>query len=369
MKKIKCDELKDEEGLAAETKRRHFEEELKFEQEKFERRLEHEKAIAENRKTTASATAAAKSTNTKLPKLVISKFNGKHTDWLRFWNQFSAEIDASEAAKVTKFSYLKELVEPKVRSCIDGLPFTSEGYERAKNILKTKYGKSSEVINAYVQSILGLPSVQGSKSAKVHLFYETLLISVQALETLGKLKGHLILGASEYARIKTTTKLRVGQPGEPVAELTKFGWTLLSPGTEDEQTELRLTRSSVEDYRRLCELDVLGLEDQAIGDQTTYQDFKDQLSQSPEGWYETGLLWKPNSDCLPSNKAGSLARLNKLIQRLEKKPELFQQYREIIKEQEDQGIIEKATQEPKGKKFYLPHKPVMKKQQRAQRYG
>ena len=50
--------------------------------------------------------------------------------------------------RVTKFAYLKELVDPRVRKGIDGLPFTSEGYERAKNILQTNYGQTSEIINA-----------------------------------------------------------------------------------------------------------------------------------------------------------------------------------------------------------------------------
>ena len=44
---------------------------------------------------------------------------------------------------MSKFSYFKELVIPKVRYLIDGLPFTREGYTRAKNILLTKYGKTS----------------------------------------------------------------------------------------------------------------------------------------------------------------------------------------------------------------------------------
>ena len=34
-----------------------------------------------------------KAANTKLPKPVITKFNGTHVDWLRFWNQFEAAID------------------------------------------------------------------------------------------------------------------------------------------------------------------------------------------------------------------------------------------------------------------------------------
>ena len=32
----------------------------------------------------------------------------------------------------TIFSYLTKLVDPKVRYCIDGLPFAIEGYQRAK---------------------------------------------------------------------------------------------------------------------------------------------------------------------------------------------------------------------------------------------
>ena len=112
-KEIKCDELQGKEELVIQAKRKQFEDELKFEQNKFERRLEHEKALTENQKQQASS-FGVKSTTTKLPKLVITKFNGQHTVRLR-WGQFKAEIDNSEASKITKFSYLKELIEPKVR--------------------------------------------------------------------------------------------------------------------------------------------------------------------------------------------------------------------------------------------------------------
>ena len=42
--------------------------------------------------------------NAKLPKLVITKFKGTPTDWLRFWDQFTAEIDSADAPQFTKFS-------------------------------------------------------------------------------------------------------------------------------------------------------------------------------------------------------------------------------------------------------------------------
>ena len=51
-----------------------------------------------------------------------------------------------------------------------------------------KYGKQSEVANAQVQNIMSLTHINDSNSYKIHEFSEKLLSSVQALETMGKLK-------------------------------------------------------------------------------------------------------------------------------------------------------------------------------------
>ncbi len=42
--------------------------------------------------------------------------------------QIEAEINSSDMVAVTKFAYLKELLELKVHG-VDGLQFTTEGYE------------------------------------------------------------------------------------------------------------------------------------------------------------------------------------------------------------------------------------------------
>ena len=70
------------------------------------------------------------------------------------------------------------MVIPKVRLLIHSLPFTSEGYTRAKNVLLTKYGKPSEV---------AIPK-SSANPQKIHDFSEKLLCSVQALDTMGKIK-------------------------------------------------------------------------------------------------------------------------------------------------------------------------------------
>ena len=61
-----------------------------------------------------------------------------------------------------------ELLVPSVHPSVDRLPFTTEGYEWAKHILKTKYGKSSEVTNAHTQCIIGLSTIHGVDPAKIH---------------------------------------------------------------------------------------------------------------------------------------------------------------------------------------------------------
>ena len=95
----------------------------------------------------------------KLQKLLISKSEGANGDWLRFWSQCETEIDGTYITTVSSILYLKESVIPKVRILINDLLFNTEGYERAKTILKTKFGKPSEVTDTHIQCIMSLPTM------------------------------------------------------------------------------------------------------------------------------------------------------------------------------------------------------------------
>ena len=124
-----------------------------------------------------------------------------------------------------------------------------------------------------------------------------------------ELPVHMITGTSEFSKINTPTKPRVGKPGELVAELTQVGWMVMSPGYEFEYRKFVFARpSSSEGYEKLCSLDVPGLESRSEQN-PIHQDFKDQLERSPEGWYQTGLIWKAGIPDLPSHESGSKARL------------------------------------------------------------
>ena len=166
---------------------------------------------------------------------------------------------------------------------------------------------------------------------------------------------HLILGASDYAAFKTSERPRVGLPGEPVAEKTKLGWTIMSSGTEIDHTNMLLTQTSHVDYEELCRLDVLGLEDTPEHDQrTVYAEFREQLVRHTEGWYETSLPWKGNHPPLPNNKGVRLSNLQN------RRMGVTGSYAQIIENQKSEGIIEVASDPPQGKEYYIPHKPVIR---------
>lgn len=112
---------------------------------------------------------------------------------------------------------------------------------------------------------------------------------------------HVILGTSNYTKIKTCKSQRTGAVCEAVAEYTHFGWTIMSPGMETNLDSMFSMQMASNDYEELFRMDVLGSEDQPTGDQSiVYTEFLEQLSHSPEGWYETGLLWKGDHPPLPS---------------------------------------------------------------------
>ena len=87
---------------------------------------------------------------------------------------------------------------------------------------------------------------------------------------------HILLGANDYAKIRTSENLRVGRIGEPVAEHTKFGWSIMSPGADQKTFLGCLAVNSIADYDNLCSLDVLGLADPTGPEDNIFNEFKEE---------------------------------------------------------------------------------------------
>ena len=85
--------------------------------------------------------------------------------------------------------------------------------------------------------------------------------------------------------------------------------------------------------------------------------YKDLVEAYP---HLSGVLMNDDdtNPSLPSNKKGSLQRLNSLTRKLSCDG-ITAKYNQIIEEQKNQGVIELALGPPVGQEFYLPHKPVI----------
>ena len=202
--------MRHEKWLADADKAEQFvtqEEQLKFELKLHEKKLQMQAELAKSsvQKPEIQECEHFTTQSAKLPKLVISKFDGSCMNWPKFWGQFSEAIDKSSVAPITKFTYLLELLEPQVKRCVEALPFNPEGYNRAKAILLEKYGKESEIIKCYVKEILDLPNITGTNPRKVAEFHDKLSHSVQALETMKKLheiNGNVSMTLDKLAGIR-----------------------------------------------------------------------------------------------------------------------------------------------------------------------
>ena len=125
--------------------------------------------------------------------------------------------------------------------------------------LSQKFKIYSAVYKVKKNTLLSLPNPKYKEI--IDQYKHSASIKMNDKDTKAELSMHMILGASDYARIKVQEMPRVGSPGEPVAELTQFGWVIISPGNEIDLNNLMLSRTSIDDYEKLCNLDVLGVQD------------------------------------------------------------------------------------------------------------
>ena len=132
----------------------------------------------------------------------------------------------------------------------------------------------------------------------------------------------------------------------------------MSPGTDLGNAYLVVNSTGY--HNRVCALDVLGLEDKPTSHQSEVrEEFKEQLTGSPDGRYETGLPWKGNCPELPNNCTDSVRRVNSLLRKL-KRIDMLDQYDDIIQKQLEEGVVEKAPAKVTGKEFYMPHQAVIR---------
>lgn len=139
----------------------------------------------------SSASSSSNTTRTdskckvKLPVLDIPKFTGDVQKFMPFWQQFEDCIDKQEEfGQIVKFNYLISLLKGDARNVLEGLPVTSENYEEAKKIIKSRYGRKELIIFKHVQSLINIHVPDTANISALVQFRDQLVAHVRSLAAL-----------------------------------------------------------------------------------------------------------------------------------------------------------------------------------------
>ena len=189
----------------------------------------------------------------------------------------------------------------------------------------------------------------------------------------------LLLGANVVEAV-IQHEVRVGQPGQPIAVRTAFGWALtglmseLVPETSRQVMYVRKDSISPEADMKLDEMmkglwttESFGTKyekpvSQSMEDQRAQEILEKTTNKLNDNRYETGLLWKEDSPKFPDSKKMATRRLISIEKRLKNHPEKAEAYQATITSYLEKGYAKKLTSEEakdeKPNRWYLPHHAV-----------
>ena len=108
-------------------------------------------------RTSTSESSGPHVTGVKLPKINLPKFNGDITRFNQFWQSFECAVHKNDSVPVVnKLNYLFSLLEGPAYRAVEGLELQENNYEHVVDILKTRFGKKQQIINAHMQALLKL---------------------------------------------------------------------------------------------------------------------------------------------------------------------------------------------------------------------
>jgi len=156
-------------------------------EERESRRLSETSRRASHASQTGQDSSSPRRPDAKLPKLVLPTFRGDVLQWQSFWDQFEATVGTSTLPIITKFTYLKSLLEGEAMEVIQGLTLSEVHYATACELLKQRFGRKERVIFTHIQDLLGLV-MSGQKitgTVELRKLQDMLYGNIRSLEALG----------------------------------------------------------------------------------------------------------------------------------------------------------------------------------------
>ena len=132
------------------------------------------------------AVAATKAASVKLPKLVLTKFDGDLLHWQEFWDSFETTIhNNSSLQDVDKLNYLRSQLRNEAKDVIAGLEVTNASYAVAVDLLKERYDNKQLMIDAHYSQLRDI-STTSTYYEKLRNTFDQIERHLRSLEALGQ---------------------------------------------------------------------------------------------------------------------------------------------------------------------------------------
>ncbi|XP_021943783.2 uncharacterized protein LOC110842357 [Folsomia candida] len=177
----------------------------------------------------------------------------------------------------------------------------------------------------------------------------------------------ILIGSNLIGRLVTGKMVKLNT--SVIATETTIGW-YLNEELPKQESQTLAARSIVmctrtKELSALWDLDTLGISDtiqKATQDEheaKVKEEFQKNLERDRDGRYVVKLPWLTESMRIPDNRNVAMKRLESTSTRVVTKGE-FENYDNIFRAWEKEGIIERLDREEKPTGHYLPHRPVFK---------
>ena len=120
----------------------------------------------------------------KLPKIKLKQFNGDPMTFQSFWDCFESAVHKkSSLDEVTKFNYLKGLLEGKAQQALEGLTLSAENYHHAIELLTKRFGDPQVIITAHMDALLAIVPVHSNKVSELRDLCDLIEIHTRNLQS------------------------------------------------------------------------------------------------------------------------------------------------------------------------------------------
>ena len=123
----------------------------------------------------------------RIANVSVSKFDGSAFDYHVFRNQFVSSIDVLNVSKAEKLSKLLDACVGKAKSVLSpcALMRPEEGYDRALELLRERFGNPFLVAKAWLDRVFNIPSIRPGDAKALESFTDQLVSCSGVLSELG----------------------------------------------------------------------------------------------------------------------------------------------------------------------------------------